>query len=109
MEVDFGELGKFLDDDRIDKKSWLFSLRLRHSRKAYREIVLDQTLSTFLMGHVHAFEYFNGVPKNCILDNLKAAVIRSTIDNDMINRSYQELGRALWIYYISLFTTNSRT
>jgi transposase len=91
MEVDFGELGRFLDDDLTEKRVWLFSLRLRHSRKVYREIVLDQTLHTFLMGHVAAFEYFNGVPKNCIVDNLKAAVVRSTIDNDMINRSYQEL------------------
>jgi transposase len=91
MEVDFGELGRFLDDDLTEKRVWLFSLRLRHSRKVYREIVLDQTLHTFLMGHVAAFEYFNGVPKNCIMDNLKAAVVRSTIDNDMINRSYQEL------------------
>lgn len=91
MDVDFGELGKFLDKDQVIKKVWLFSLRLRHSRKAYREIVLDQTLRTFLMGHVRAFEYFNGVPKNSILDNLKAGVIRSTIDNDMINRSFQEL------------------
>jgi transposase len=91
MELDFGELGKFFEDDQTEKRVWLFSLRLRHSRKVYREIVLDQTLHTFLMGHVHAFEYFNGVPKNCIMDNLKAAVIRSTIDNDMINRSYQEM------------------
>jgi transposase len=43
------------------------------------------------MGHVHAFEYFNGVPNTCILDNLKAGVIKSTIDNDLLNRSYQEL------------------
>ena len=84
-------LENFLMMINVIRKVWLFSLRLRHSRKTYREIVLDQTLHTFLMGHVHAFEYFNGVPKNCILDNLKAAVIRSTIDNDMINRSYQEL------------------
>jgi hypothetical protein len=91
LDIDFGELGKFLDDDGTTKKVWLFSLRLRHSRKAYREIVLDQSLHTFLMGHVHAFEYFGGVPINCIPDNLKAAVIKSTIDNDMINRSYQEL------------------
>lgn len=91
MDLDFGDLGKFLADDGTLKRVWLFSLRLRHSRRAYREIVFDQTISTFLMGHVHAFEYFNGVPKTSILDNLKAGVIRSTIDNDMINRSYQEL------------------
>lgn len=91
MELDFGELGRFLDEDLIVKKVWLFSLRLRHSRKTYREIVLNQNMRTFLMGHIHAFEYFNGVPKNCVMDNLKAAVIQSTIDNDMINRAYQEL------------------
>lgn len=91
LELDFGYLGKFLDDDKVIRKVWLFSFRLRHSRKAYREVVLDQNVETFLMGHIHAFEYFNGVPNNCILDNLKSAVIRSTIDNDMINRSYQEL------------------
>lgn len=92
MDLDFGELGRFMDDDnQTIRKVWLFSLRLRHSRKAYREIVLDQTVSTFLMGHVHAFEHFNGVPINSIMDNLKAAVIKSTIDNDMIHRSYQEL------------------
>lgn len=91
LDLDFGELGKFFDDHQTIRRVWLFSLRLRHSRKAYREIVLDQKLATFLSGHIHAFEYFNGVPTNCIPDNLKAAVIRSTADNDMINRSYQEL------------------
>jgi transposase len=91
MDVDFGELGRFIDNDQTEKKVWLFSLRLRHSRRVYREIVLNQTINTFLMGHIHAFEYFGGVPRNCIVDNLKAGVIKSTIDNDMLNRSYQEL------------------
>lgn len=91
LELDFGELGRFLDDEGEVKRTWLFSFRFRHSRKVYREIVTDQKLQTFLMGHVHAFEYFNGVPCHCILDNLKAGVIKSTIDNDLINRSYQEL------------------
>ena len=91
LELDFGELGRFLNDDGEVKKVWLFSLRLRHSRLAYREIVLNQKLPTFLMGHVHAFEYFNGVPAKCIPDNLKAAVILSSIDNDGINHAYQEL------------------
>jgi hypothetical protein len=91
LELDFGELGRFSDDNGKIRRVWLFSLRLRHSRKAYREIVLNQTLSTFLAGHMHAFEYFQGVPANCVIDNLKAAVTRCTVDNDMINRSYQKL------------------
>jgi transposase len=91
MEVDFGELGKFYDNNGVLKKIWVLSCRLRHSRKAYREIVTDQTLPTLLQGLVHAFEYFGGVPKICVLDNMKAAIIKSTIDNDKINRSFQDL------------------
>lgn len=91
LDVDFGELGRFLDENGHVRRVWLLTLRLRHSRKAYREVVVDQKLQTFLMGHVRAFEYFNGVPSICTIDNLKAGVIKSTIDNDLINRSYQEL------------------
>jgi len=91
LDIDFGYLGKFLNDEGIVKKAWVFSFRLRHSRRAYREIVLDQSSQTFLISHIHAFEWFGGVPKNVILDNCKAAVTQSTIDNDKIRRSYQEL------------------
>jgi transposase len=90
MDIDFGYLGNVLDDG-ILKKAWVFSFRLRHSRRAYRQVVLDQKTSTFLMTHVYAFEWFSGVPQNIILDNTKSAIIQSTIDNDMVRRSYQEL------------------
>ncbi len=91
MDIDFGYLGVFLDDERNPRKAWVFSFRLRHSRKTYREIVLDQKRSTFLICHIHAFEWFGGVTKNIILDNCKAAITRSTIDNDKVSHSYQEL------------------
>ena len=91
VDIDFGYLGEFLDDKGFKRKTWVFSFRLRHSRKAYREVVFDQKSHTFLLGHIHAFEWFGGVPKNIVLDNCKAAIIQSTIDNDMIRRSYQEL------------------
>ena len=91
LEIDFGYLGKFLDDERNIRKAWVFSFRLRHSRRTYREVVLDQSSQTFLLAHIRAFEWFGGVPKNVILDNCKAAITQCTIDNEMIRRSYQEL------------------
>lgn len=92
MDVDFGFLG-MLWDEKTQKmrKAWVFSARLRHSRKTYRKIVPKQDSQTFLMCHIHAFEHFNGVPEDVVLDNLKAGVIQSSIDNDMLNRSYYEL------------------
>jgi transposase len=92
MDVDFGFLGIFWDSKQTRfRKTWVFSARLRHSRKAYREAVFDQTAITFIKCHIHAFECFGGVPARVVPDNLKAAVIKSSIDNDQINRSYQEM------------------
>jgi len=91
LDIDFGYLGKFIDDEGVIRKAWVFSFRLRHSRRTYREVVLDQSSKTFLQAHINAFEWFGGVPKNVILDNCKAAITQCTIDNDMIRRSYQEL------------------
>lgn len=91
MDIDFGYLGEFLDAEEKKRKAWVFSFRLRHSRRTYREVVLDQKASTFLLAHTHAFEWFGRVPKTVILDNCKAAITQCTIDNDMVRRSYQEL------------------
>lgn len=92
MDVDFGFLGMFWDLSTSQfRKTWIFSARLRHSRKAYREIVLDQHFTTFIKCHIHAFERFGGVPSIVVLDNLKAGVITSCIDNDQLNRSYREM------------------
>jgi transposase len=92
MDVDFGFLGRLWDPlEQKFKKVWVFSGRLRHSRKAYRRLVWEQDVVTFLFCHVLAFECFGGVPLIVCLDNLKAGVIKSCIDNNMLNRSYKEL------------------
>lgn len=92
MDVDFGFLGMLWDEKtKKMRKAWVFSARLRHSRKTYRRVVSNQDTVTFLMCHIHAFEYFNGVPEEVVLDNLKAGVIHSSVDNDGINRAYYEL------------------
>ena len=36
----------------------------------------DLTLESFLEGHVHAFEFFGGVPRECVYDNLRSVVAR---------------------------------
>ena len=62
--VDFGHLGLTWDaTTRWRKRTWVFSGRLRHSRRAYREVVFDQKQETFFACHMHAFEWFGGVPE----------------------------------------------
>jgi hypothetical protein len=36
----------------------------------------EMTVEAFLEGHVHAFEWLGGVPRECVYDNLRAAVAR---------------------------------
>ena len=72
--VDFGYLGRFVLPDGSTVEVWGFCMVLPHSRYANFEVVLDQSLLTFLICHRRAFEFFNGVPATLRLDNLKAGV-----------------------------------
>ena len=39
----------------------------------YAELMIDQSIETWLGCHRRAIEHFNGVPAVCLIDNLKAA------------------------------------
>ncbi len=94
LEVDFGYLGITYDpQERRNRTTYLFSARCRHSRKAYRERVFRQDQHAFFSGHIHAFEYFGGVPQKVVPDNLKAAVIVASFKDPLVNRAYHELSR----------------
>lgn len=91
-EVDFGYLGVMYDEsEQRNRKVWLFSMRLNYSRYCYRELVFNQRASTFFQCHVHAFEYFGGVPHKIVCDNLKSAVILASLQEPLVNKSYQML------------------
>jgi transposase len=96
-QVDFGYVGKRYDPSSgVFRKCWVFVMLLGRSRHMFAEVVFDQRIETWLDLHVRAFEFFGGVPKVIVPDNLKAAVIRAAfgVDDDaVINRSYRELAR----------------
>ncbi len=97
-QVDFLYGGKRLDPSQgVLRRTWIFVMTLGHSRRTYAEFVFDQKVETWLRVHVNAFEYFGGVPKVVVPDNLKAAVIRGAFcgsDEVVLNRNYRELARA---------------
>lgn len=91
-EVDFGYMGLMYDiTTKRNRKVWLFSLRLNYSRKAYRELVFNQKAETFFQCHIHAFEYFGGVPEKIVCDNLKAGVIKASLHDPLVNKAYRML------------------
>ncbi len=96
-QVDFGYLGRLLDPAvGKERKAWVFVMVLGHSRHMYARIVFDQRQETWVDLHIRAFEYFGGVVKTVVPDNLKAAVVRASFGTDepsSLNRTYRELAR----------------
>jgi len=93
-QVDFGYCGLIYDEESKQKvKAYVFVMVLGYSRDAYYEIVKSQDVVTWCACHVHAFEYFGGVPNVIIPDNLKSAIIKASFTDPCANRSYADLAR----------------
>jgi transposase len=69
----------------------VFVAVLPASSYTYVEIQASQELQHWLAGHVHAFEFFGGVPKILRPDNLKSGVKKPNYYEPDLNPSYQEL------------------
>lgn len=90
-QVDFGYAGMFLDPSTGQlRRGWAFVLVLSHSRHLYAEIVFDQRVETWIACHVHAWEFFGGVPRRVVVDNLKAAITRACFQDPDVQRAYRE-------------------
>jgi transposase len=90
-QVDFGYAGRMLDPQTgQERKAWAFVMVLAASRHQYVEFVWDQSISTWLVLHRHAFEFFGGVPKRVVLDNLKAAITKACWDDPQVQQTYRE-------------------
>ena len=96
-QVDFGYVGQLFDpEQKVLRKAWCFVMVLGFSRHMYVEVVFDQKTETWVDLHVRALEYFGGVVRTIVPDNLKAAVVRRAFGHKgdtELNRSYRELAR----------------
>ena len=90
-QVDFGYAGKMQDPATgTFRRTWAFVMVLSWSRHQYVEFVFDQRLATWLLCHRNAFEFFGGVPRKLVIDNLKAAIVRACFEDPQVQHSYRE-------------------
>ena len=73
-QVDWGSFGQ-VQVGRAKRSLSAFVMVLSWSRGMHVVFTLDQQQDNFLRGHVEAFEYFNGVPRVLLYDNLRSAVL----------------------------------
>ncbi len=52
------------------------SMVLGYSRVLHIEFTLSRDIQTFLECHLHAFEYFGGIPQIILYDNMKSVVLK---------------------------------
>ena len=68
----------------------LFVMVLGASSYTYAEATRDQQLTAWLSAHMHAFEYFGGVPRLLVPDNPRTGVSRACRYDPDLNPTYQE-------------------
>ena len=71
--------------------AYLFVGVLSCSSFVYAELCRDMKSENFILCHVHAYEYFGGVTRLLVPDNLKAGVTKNTRYETSIPRAYQEM------------------
>ena len=71
---------------------YLFVATLPFSMYCYAEACLTMKQEDWINAHVHMYEYFGGVTRILVSDNLKTGVISNKKNDDpVMNRCYQEL------------------
>ncbi|MGB2906057.1 MAG: IS21 family transposase [Candidatus Aminicenantaceae bacterium] len=75
------------------KKAYVFVATWGASNYTYAEAFPCQTLTSWISGHIHAFEYFCGVPRALVPDNAKVGVTSPCYYEPDLNPTYQELAR----------------
>ena len=73
-QVDWGCAGHLITGC-VRRRLSFFVMVLCFSRKLYVEFTLAERQEQFLTCHQNAFQYFQGVPRRVMVDNLKSAVL----------------------------------
>ena len=73
-QIDWGAFGSIRIGRGVRPLSG-FVMVLSYSRALFALFTLDQTLESFLRGHVDAFDAFHGVARTLVYDNLRSAVL----------------------------------
>lgn len=90
-QVDFGRMGMVFDPE-TGKQRVLHALvvTLVFSRHQYVYLTHRQDLDALICGMEEAWEFFGGVTRRLVLDNMKAAVVKADRYEPVFNRTFQE-------------------
>jgi transposase len=73
-QVDWGHFG-YIEIGQARRPLMAFVMVLSYSRQIFLRFYLNQKMANFLRGHEAAFSAWGGLPRVCLYDNLKSAVL----------------------------------
>jgi transposase len=76
LQVDWAEMPTRPQIAGRERRVYALICSLPFSGAATAHFTFDMTIESFLEGHVRAFEWLGGVPRECVYDNLRSAVAR---------------------------------
>lgn len=76
MQIDWGEMPTRPKIGGKERRIYALVFALPYSGASTAHFSFDMTVESFLEGHVHAFAWLGGVPRECVYDNLRSAVAR---------------------------------
>jgi transposase len=76
MQVDWAEMPSRPQIAGRERRVYALICTLPFSGAATAHFSFDMTAESFLEGHVRAFAWLGGVPRECVYDNLRSAVAR---------------------------------
>lgn len=75
------------------RKVYLFVATLPYSQYTYVEPCLDMKENSWLLCHVHMFEFWGGTTTRIVCDNLKTGVVKHPKEGEIVlNEAYEALG-----------------
>lgn len=82
-QVDWAEIGYFLDEAGIERKIYAFLMVLSYSRMLFVEFVTDISTESLIACHQKAFAYFGGYTRKILYDNMKQVRLSPTTWNPL--------------------------
>ncbi len=89
MQVDWGEAFSYMNNKK--RKISIFCAALCNSSAIHASVYPNASMESMYIGHINAFEFFEGVPLKCIYDNLKTAVLSCSGKNAVLQERFKRL------------------
>lgn len=101
-QVDWKEKLKMINKHGVIFEINIFLMLLGFSRIKYIELTLDKNQDTLMMAMINGFQYFGGIPKEIIFDNMRTVIDQSktnyqeAVVNEAFYQFSKDMGFEVW-------------